>query len=207
MATDPNKEGVSQIVEHFVDLDDVRLNVALAGSGRPVVLLHGFPDSWRLWRHQIRVLADAGFQVIAPDLRGFGRSTSSRALDVADYRMSVLVSDIAGLLDSTGVDRAAVVGHDWGAVLGWWFGGRMPQRVERLVAVSVGHPAACVTSGAVDPQQRSAYLRCFLPPGVAERLLPRDDWRLFRDWGWHGAERNTDPDCDRQIADLPGRAR
>src|SRR5664279_460870 len=101
------------IVERSVDLGDVRLNVASAGSGRPVVLLHGFPDSWRLWRHQIRLLAATGYRVIAPDLRGFGRSTSSRPLDVADYRMSVLVSDIAGLLDSSGVDRAAVVGHDW----------------------------------------------------------------------------------------------
>ena len=81
------------IVERSVDLGDVRLNVASAGSGRPVVLLHGFPDSWRLWRHQIRLLAVTGYRVIAPDLRGFGRSTSSRPLDVADYRMSVLVSD------------------------------------------------------------------------------------------------------------------
>ena len=178
------------------------MNVASAGSGRPVVLLHGFPDSWRLWRHQIRVLADDGYRVIAPDLRGFGRSTSSRPLDVEDYRMSVLVSDIAGLLDSSGVDQAAVVGHDWGAVLGWQLAGSLPERVDRLVVVSVGHPAAAVTSRAADPQQRSAYLRWFLPPGVAERMLPRDDWRLFRDWGWHGAERNTDPNCDRQIDDL-----
>src|SRR5664279_2982118 len=81
------------IVERSVDLGDVRLNVASAGSGRPVILLHGFPDSWRLWRHQIRLLAATGYRVIAPDLRGFGRSTSSRPLDVADYRMSVLVSD------------------------------------------------------------------------------------------------------------------
>ena len=190
------------IVERSVDLGDVRLNVASAGSGRPVVLLHGFPDSWRLWRHQIRLLAVTGYRVIAPDLRGFGRSTSSRPLDVADYRMSVLVSDIAGLLDSSGVDRAAVVGHDWGAVLAWQLAGSRPEQVDRLVVVSVGHPAAGVTSGAADPQQRSGYLRWFLPPGVAERMLPRDDWRLFRDWGWHGAEPNTDPDCDRQIADL-----
>jgi pimeloyl-ACP methyl ester carboxylesterase len=167
------------IVELFVDLGGVRLNVASAGSGRPVLLLHGFPDSWRLWRHQIRLLAAAGYRVIAPDLRGFGRS--SRPPDVADYRMSVLVGDIAGLLDSTGVDRAAVVGHDWGAVLAWQFAGRLPQRVDRLVVVSVGYPAAGVTAGAPDQQQRSGYLRWFLPPGVAERMLPRDDWRLFRD--------------------------
>jgi len=187
------------IVERSVDLGDVWLNVASAGSGRPVVLLHGFPDSWRLWRHQIRLLAAAGHRVIAPDLRGFGRS--SRPSDVADYRTNVLVGDLTGLLDSTGVERAAVVGHDWGAVLAWRLAGSLPQRVDRLVAVSVGHPAAN-TSGAPDQQERSRYLRWFLPPGVAERMLPRDDWRLFRDWGWHGAERNTDPNCDRQIDDL-----
>ena len=82
------------IVERSVDLGDVRLNVASAGSGRPVVLLHGFPDSWRLWRYQIRLLAAAGHRVIAPDLRGFGRS--SRPSDVADYRMNVLVGDLTG---------------------------------------------------------------------------------------------------------------
>ena len=155
------------------------------------------PGGW--WRHQIRLLAAAGHRVIAPDLRGFGRS--SRPSDVADYRTNVLVGDLTGLLDSTGVERAAVVGHDWGAVLAWRLAGSLPQRVDRLVAVSVGHPAAN-TSGAPDQQERSRYLRWFLPPGVAERMLPRDDWRLFRDWGWHGAERNTDPNCDRQIDDL-----
>ena len=187
------------IVERSVDLGDVWLNVASAGSGGAVVLLHGFPDSWRLWRYQIRLLAAAGHRVIAPDLRGFGRS--SRPSGVADYRMNVLVGDLTGLLDSTGVDRATVVGHDWGAVLAWRLAGSLPQRVDRLVAVSVGHPAAN-TDGAPDQQERSRYLRWFLPPGVAERMLPRDDWRLFRDWGWHGAERNTDPNCDRQIDDL-----
>ena len=188
------------IVERSVDLGDVWLNVASAGSGRPVVLLHGFPDSWRLWRYQIRLLAAAGHRVIAPDLRGFGRS--SRPSDVADYRMNVLVGDITGLLDSTGVDRAAVVGHDWGAVLAYQLAGGRPERVDRLVVVSVGYPAAAAVSGDPERIQRSGYLRWFLPPGVAERLLPRDDWRLFRDWGWHGVERNTDPDCERQIADL-----
>jgi len=190
------------VVERFVDNHGVRLNVATAGSGRPVLLLHGFPDSWRLWRHQIRLLAARGYRVIAPDLRGFGRS--SRPSDVADYRMSVLVDDIVVVLDKAGVDHAAVVGHDWGAALAWRLAGSVPHRVERLVVVSVGHPAASVVADVRqgDRNRRSEYLRWFLTPGVAERMLPRDDWRMFRDWGWHGAEPNTDPDCDRQIADL-----
>ena len=93
--------------------------------------------------------------------------------------MSVLVGDITALFDQLGVERAAVVGHDWGAVLAWRLAGSLPQRVDRMVAVSVGHPAAN-TSGAPDQQERSGYLRWFLPPGVAERMLPRDDWRLSR---------------------------
>ena len=185
------------VVEQFVEVGDVQLNVATAGTGRPVVLLHGFPDSWQLWRYQIQLLADAGYRVIAPDLRGFGRS--SRPPAVVDYRMSVLVGDIAAVLECTGVDRAAMVGHDWGAVLAWQVAGSMPDRVERLAVVSVGHPLAGVATGL---GERSWYLRWFMSPGVAERLLPRDDWLLFRDWGWAGAAQNTDPDCERQIADL-----
>jgi pimeloyl-ACP methyl ester carboxylesterase len=192
--------GRRRVVERFVENGGVRLNVATAGAGRPVLLLHGFPDSWRLWRHQIEMLAGAGHRVIAPDLRGFGRS--SRPVAVADCRMSVLLGDVVAILEDAGVDRAAVVGHDWGAALAWQLAGSMPDRVERLVVVSVGHPAAGLVTGPGGKSRRSHYLRWFLPPGVAERLLPADDWRRFRDWGWHGAEPNTDPDCDRQIADV-----
>ena len=115
--------------------------------------------------------------------------------------MSVLVSDIAGLLDST-----VSTGPRWSVTTGepCWLAARgQPAAAGGPLGGGLGGSSrGGVTSGAADPQQRSGYLRWFLPPGVAERMLPRDDWRLFRDWGWHGAEPNTDPDCDRQIADL-----
>jgi pimeloyl-ACP methyl ester carboxylesterase len=115
--------------------------------------------------------------------------------------MRTLVGDAVGLLDALGVDRAAVVGHDWGAALAWMVAMFAPDRVSRLVAVSVGHP---VSFADVDlgQKQRSWYMLWFQFPGVAERVLPEHDWAVFRRWAWNGAGPGQDPDCDRQVAEL-----
>src|SRR5215831_6009617 len=94
-----------------VEADGVGIEYEVTGQGRPVVLLHGFPDSGRLWRHQVPALADAGFQVIVPDLRGFGKSDKPAA--VGAYSLPVLAGDVLTILASLGIDRAHVVGHDW----------------------------------------------------------------------------------------------
>jgi pimeloyl-ACP methyl ester carboxylesterase len=164
-----------------------------------VLLLHGFPDSWRLWRHQLPALAEAGHRVVAPDLRGFGES--DRPAAVEHYTLRTLVGDVVGLLDVLDVDRAAVVGHDWGAALAWAVARFVPERVSRLVAVSVGHPLANAAAGLAQ-RRLSWYMLWFLFPGVAERVLPEDDWAVFRRWAWNGAQRGEDPDLDRQLADL-----
>ncbi len=177
----------------------VQLNVATAGSGTPVLLLHGFPDSWHLWRTQIDALSSSGFQVIAPDLRGHG--ASDRPEDVAAYRMPELTADILAVLDHLGVGRTAVAGHDWGAALAWNFTHRHPEIVERLAVLSVGHPGANLSAG-VRQRQLSWYMLWFLHAGVAEKVLPAGDWLAFRDWAWDAAEPGSDPLMDRQIADL-----
>src|SRR5215213_556776 len=120
--------------------DGVEISVLDEGEGRPVLLLHGFPDSSKLWRLQVPVLVDAGFRVLAPDLRGFGES--ERPSEVADYRVGRSVADMVALLDASGVDRVSVVAHDWGAGVGWALAAFVPDRVERLVAMAVGHPNA-----------------------------------------------------------------
>ena len=171
---------------------------AQAGAGRAVVLLHGFPDRWQLWRHQIPALAAAGWRVIAPDLRGFGASERPDA--VADYAMPKLVADITGLLDALGLDHAAVVGHDWGG-LAWSVAMAAPERVSRLAVISVGHGGSAAAAG-LRQRELSWYVLWFLFPGVAEQVLPRDDWAFFRRWAWAGATPGADPDADRQIADL-----
>src|SRR5712691_10585441 len=111
-----------------------------AGAGFPVVLLHGFPDTSSVWRHQVAALTSAGFRTIAPDMRGRGRS--DRPTEVSDYALTKIVGDVTGIMDALGIERAHVVGHDWGAAVAWLVGALAPNRVDHLVAISVGFPGA-----------------------------------------------------------------
>ena len=192
---------MAPVTERTLQVNGIDLHLAEAGpsAGPAVVLLHGFPDSWRLWRHQVDALAGAGMRVLAPDLRGFGETTRPPA--VGDYKLRTMVADVTGLLDVMGVERAAVAGHDWGAGLAWRVAMFAPARVERLVAVSVGHPLAGVATGLAQ-WRFSWYMLWFLLPGIAERVLPADDWAFFRRWAWDDAQPGQDPDLDRQLADL-----
>ena len=101
-----------EIVEHRVHVGELTFNVAEIGSGPPVILLHGWPDSWRLWREQMVALAQQGHRVIAPDLRGFGDSDHPEAVE--EYSMSTLIGDVVAIMDEFRIERATVVGHDWG---------------------------------------------------------------------------------------------
>jgi pimeloyl-ACP methyl ester carboxylesterase len=178
----------------------VTLEVQAEGDGVPVLLLHGFPDSSRVWRKQIPALTSAGFRTIAPDLRGFGQSEAPPR--VRDYAMQKVLGDLIRVLDHFGVDRVSVVGHDWGAVTAWAFAGWHPDRLERLVAVSVGHPRSYLRAALSSGQAlRSLYALFFQIPGVAERSLRARDWALFR----QGFGRS--PDWEQYIADFsrPGR--
>jgi pimeloyl-ACP methyl ester carboxylesterase len=174
-----------------VDCAGVSLDVHVEGSGTPVVLLHGFPDSKRLWTKQIPALVDAGFQVIVPDQRGFG--DSDKPAEVEAYAIPFLAIDVTAILDALSIERAHVVGHDWGAAVAWATASFAPDRVNQLVTLSVGHP----TGFFVDPIQRekSWYMLLFQFPGVAEAWLSGNDWAGLREWGAH-------PDVDGVIADL-----
>lgn len=176
-----------------MEINGLSFHVVDEGRGTPVVLLHGFPDSSRLWRHQVPALVDAGYRVIAPDLRGFGESEKPQ--EVGAYAMPILVSDVVGILDALGVERAHVVGHDWGAVLAWTFAALLPDRVERLVALSVGHPNA-FPELPIEQREKSWYMLLFQFEDVAEQLLQRDDWKLFREWT------RGDGEGDRYVEDL-----
>ena len=167
------------------------------GSGPPVVLLHGWPDRATLWAHQIAALAAAGHRVIAPDLRGFG--DSDRPEGVENYRMGALAADVLGVADALGVGDFALAGHDWGSSLGWAITLRSP-RVTRYAAFSVGHPAAFVSDGLIQ-KAKSWYMLWFQFPGVAEEVLPADDWAFLRTWA-HVSFDDGDPLPAQQIADL-----
>lgn len=170
----------------------IECDVRGPGSGRVVLLLHGFPDSGRVWRHQVPALADAGFRVVTPDLRGFGASDKPGSVEA--YNLLLLAGDVLAVLDQVGAQQAHVVGHDWGAGLAWGLAAFAPGRVDHLVALSVGHPTAFRSAGLAQ-QQRSWYMLLFQFPDVAERWLGDDGWANLRAWSAH-------PDIDAVVADL-----
>jgi pimeloyl-ACP methyl ester carboxylesterase len=174
-----------------VDVDGVGIEYEVTGEGRPVVLLHGFPDSGRLWRHQVPALAAAGFRVIVPDLRGYGRSDKPVGVDA--YSVPLLAGDVLAVLADLGIGKAHVVGHDWGAALAWALASVAPGSVDHVVVLSVGNPVTFLRT--LEQKQKSWYMLLFQFAGVAERWLSDDDWANFRAWGGH-------PDADQVIADL-----
>ena len=173
--------------------DGVELAVLDEGQGRPVLLLHGFPDSSRLWRHQVPALTASGKRVIAPDLRGFGESEKPEA--VKDYAIGRSAGDMVAVLDALEIERTDVVGHDFGAVVAWVLAARFPDRVDRLVAMSVGHPATTLER-TMEDREKAWYQLLFQFPDVAEPLMQRDDWKLFREW------LRDEGDVEQYLADL-----
>jgi len=162
---------------HRLQVGGVSLHVVDEGNGPAVLLLHGFPDSSHLWRHQIPALTSAGFRAIVPDLRGFGNS--DRPQETEAYALPLILQDLIGILDHLNIERAHVVGHDWGAAAGWVLAALHPERVNRLVALSVGHPVAFTKAG-LDQQEKSWYMLLFQFRGIDEELLTRQEWKIFR---------------------------
>jgi len=170
----------------------VTLAVLDEGEGPPVLLLHGFPDSSRVWRSQVPALVEAGLGVVAPDLRGFGNSDRPDGVDA--YRVRHSVADLVAILDHLEIERAHVVGHDWGAGVAWALAAFVPDRVDRLVVMSVGHPNA-LREPTLEQREKGWYQLLFQFP-EAEDLVRRNDWKLFRE------VLRGDGDVDRYISDL-----
>jgi pimeloyl-ACP methyl ester carboxylesterase len=119
----------------FVDVGGLRMHFAEQGSGPAILLLHGFPESWYSWRHQLDALAQVGYRAIAPDQRGYGQTDAPGAIEA--YSQLRLVGDVVGLLDALEVERAIAVGHDWGAPVAWNAALLRPDRFRAVVGVSV----------------------------------------------------------------------
>ncbi|WP_045233737.1 alpha/beta fold hydrolase [Deinococcus pimensis] len=164
----------------LVPTNGVTLHVVEAGpvDGPPVVLLHGFPEFWYGWRHQIDELARAGYRVLAPDQRGYG--LSGKPPGVHAYAVRELVRDVVGLLDWRGIPQAFVVGHDWGAAVAWALAITHPERVRRLAILNVPHPAvfARTLRESADQRRRSWYMFLFQLPALPEALLRAGNFRL-----------------------------
>jgi epoxide hydrolase 4 len=162
----------------YAHLNGIRLHWVEAGSGEPVVLLHGFPDFWWSWRHQLEPLAAAGLRVVAPDLRGYNESEAPVARSA--YAPRVIAADVAALIAHACNGRAAVVGHDWGGVTAWRLAMRQPELLTRLVAINAPHPAAFRRALLTSRQlARSWYVFVAQLPWLPERLLSADGAALL----------------------------
>ena len=164
-----------------VAVNDVELQVSVTNEGGTrglALLLHGFPELAFSWRHQISALAEAGYEVWAPNLRGYGES--SKPPRVSDYAIDRLLADIGALIDTSGRDDVTLVGHDWGAVQAWMFAIRQVRPLQRLVIMNVPHPA-CMRRELRSLRQllKSWYIFFFQIPWLPEKLLcARGAWAI-----------------------------
>lgn len=154
-------------------------------DGEPVLLLHGFPQTGWSWRHQLEALAEAGYQAVAPDQRGY--SPRARPTETEAYALDLLVGDALGMADHLGWDRFHLVGHDWGAMVAWVLAGTHQDRVATLTTLSVPHPFAFAEAMAATPpegeptqRERSSYIDVFRTEGSEDMLLKDDAFLLRR---------------------------
>jgi len=182
---------------HEWDRDMTRVNgvdVHYVAAGDPddplVLLLHGFPEFWYAWRHQLPALADAGYHVVAPDLRGYNESGKPSGTE--QYRVDRLVDDVVALVSDFGHDDAAVVAHDWGGIVGWETAIRCPEVVRRLAVLNAPHPGAYLRELRRGREQwmRSWYAFLFQLPTVPEWMLSRNDYESLE-----GILRGSAPDA------------
>jgi pimeloyl-ACP methyl ester carboxylesterase len=166
---------MTSLQHRTVETNGIQMHLAEQGSGPLVVLCHGFPELAHSWRHQIPVLAEAGYRVIAPDMRGYGKTERPEAID--QYSIFHLVGDMVGLVGALGADQAVIVGHDWGAPVAWTSALMRPDRFRAVAALSVPYrPRSPVKPSTVMPRTEDSlfYQAYFQEPGVAEAELERD---------------------------------
>jgi pimeloyl-ACP methyl ester carboxylesterase len=186
--SDEQSANTDGITHRFVEANGIRMHVAEQGEGPLVVLLHGFPESWYSWRHQLPALAAAGYHAVAPDLRGYGQT--DRPEGVEKYSQLHLVGDVIALLDALGEEQAVLVAHDFGTSVAWNTAQLRPDRVRGVVALSVPYlprgPVSALT-GLTQALGPGFYMNYLQEPGVAEAELerdPRESILRFFNWGF-----------------------
>jgi pimeloyl-ACP methyl ester carboxylesterase len=179
------------IEHHQIPTNGIRLHVVQTGpvTGPLVLLLHGFPEFWYGWRHQLPSLAAAGYRVWAPDQRGY--NMSDKPPGIIAYRLEALAADVIGLIDAAGQEQACLVGHDWGGIVGWWLAGHAPHRLQRMVVINAPHSVAVRHQLRRHPAQwlRSAYIGWFQLPWLPELAIRLGRWRLLV----HALQQSSDP--------------
>jgi len=179
-------------------VNGVALHCIEAGpeDGPLVILLHGFPEFWWGWRHQIGPLAEAGFRVVAPDQRGYNLSDKPGGRRA--YDLDALAADVIGLVDALGRETCWLVGHDWGGLVAWWTASRFPQRIAGLAAINAPHPDAAGPYMRSHPRQmlRSSYVGFFQIPRLPEAMLSARGHHSLKDALRRSSRPGTFSDAD-----------
>lgn len=157
---------------YFVQTNGLTLHVVMAGpaDGKPLILLHGFPEFWFGWHKQIPFLAQQGFRVIVLDQRGYNLSDKPRG--VAAYHLDELTNDVTGLMDALGYQDAFLAGHDWGGVVAWWLAVHQPHRLRKMAVLNAPFPAVAmdaIRAGNREQLRKSWYVLAFQIPWLTER--------------------------------------
>jgi pimeloyl-ACP methyl ester carboxylesterase len=187
-----HSSGMAGVDSRWIYINGVRLNCLEAGpaDGPAMVLLHGFPEFSYSWRLQIPFLAEAGYRVLAPDLRGY--HTSDKPKRICDYRIEQLVADVVGLIEQIPEGRATLVGHDWGGVIAWFAAMWHPERVEKLVILNAPHPAAYLRElRRLLQLLRSWYALFFQLPWLPEAMIRRNNFAAMRSLFAQGPARHS----------------
>jgi pimeloyl-ACP methyl ester carboxylesterase len=199
-----------KLEETFIRTNGIQLHTVMAGpqSGPPVVLLHGFPETWRCWIRELPGLVQAGCRVIIPDQRGY--SLSDKPKGIKNYCSGELTNDILGLIDALNYEKVNLVGHDFGALVAWMLAIKSPDRLHRLGIINVPHPAVMKRFVRRDFEQmrRSLYTLFFQFPWLPETILRLGNWRfaaaVLRRSGKHNAFTNEDIEKYKEAWSQPG---
>nr|WP_319556656.1 alpha/beta hydrolase [uncultured Vibrio sp.] len=158
---------------------DITIQAYEKGQGEPIIFVHGFPDSANAWRHQVDPFVSVGYRVITLDMRGYGKT--SKPMEKEHYHITMLASDVKAVLEHLNIEKAHVVGHDWGSVVSWAFAGIYPQATKSLTAISAGHPLGILSMPDIQQREMSWYFFFFQLP-MAQDLIAAEDWKLFKEW-------------------------
>ena len=173
---------MTEIKHRMIQTNGINMRIAEAGEGPLVLLVHGFPESWYSWRHQLPALAAAGYHAVAPDVRGYGGTDAPEPIEA--YSMKQLTADMAGVLDALGEKTAVIAGHDWGAPIAWTSALLYPERFRAVIGMSVPYtgrpPMAPTQLFKAMFQDNFFYILYFQEPGVAEAELQADVRRSLR---------------------------
>ena len=168
---------MTAITHGYANVNGIRLHYAETGGGdNLVLLLHGFPEFWYSWKHQLRALGEH-FHVVAPDMRGY--NLSDKPARVEDYKLDRLAADVIGLIDHFGAKQAAIVGHDWGASVAWVVAQKYPERVSKLAVMQVPPAAVWRENISLKQMMRSWYMFFFQIPRLPEWLMSQQDLRAI----------------------------